>query len=67
MNIATTTEQKDKVIDSFKEKYPNKEIWRIAIVDDIIFYYTSNAKIWVDMPEYFGDYTVKMSVGKKPT
>jgi len=61
-----------EAVESFKAKYSLlpvwKEIWSVAMDESygVILVYTSNAKIWVDLPAKHDGYQVKMNVGRKP-
>jgi hypothetical protein len=60
-----------EVIETFKKKYNFEDIWDVTVSEDlegdkIIQVFTSNAKIWVDLPSKHEGYSVKMNVAKKP-
>ena len=56
----------DKIAQDFAEKYPIKDIWHVLVdaPQETIFVHTANAKIWVDIPEYFKEFYVQMVVGR---
>lgn len=69
MNIVTIQE----AVDSLKTKYEKvKEIWLVSSVpigpieeSNNIYVYTTDAKVWVDLPERHEGFPIKMIVRKK--
>jgi hypothetical protein len=57
-----------EAVETFTKKYDFKDIWSVGVdeTSGIIHVYTSNAKIWVDLPNTHEGYTVKMNVSRKP-
>lgn len=57
-----------EAVETFRKKYAFKDIWQVDIDEDygVIHVYTSNAKIWVDLPAKHEGFVVKMNVARKP-
>lgn len=57
-----------EAVETFRKKYTMKDIWQIDVDEDfgVIHVYTSNAKIWVDLPAKHEGFNVKMNVARKP-
>lgn len=60
----------EEAASSFSGKYKPKlsDIFTIGVntVDETILVYTTNAKIWVDLPEFHEGFYVKMVVTGRP-
>lgn len=57
-----------EAIETFKKKYDFPDISSVDadVEGDTINVFTTNAKIWVDLPEYHQGYFVKMNVTRRP-
>lgn len=57
-----------EAVRTFSEKYSFKDIWSVGMDEEfgVIHVYTSNAKIWVDLPATHEGYQVKMNVSRRP-
>jgi hypothetical protein len=57
-----------EAVETFTKKYAFKDIWSVGVDEEygIIHVYTSNAKIWVDLPAKHEGFTVKMNVSRRP-
>ncbi len=56
-----------EIVSSFQSKYNFPAIWEVAGNEELelIYVYTSDAKVWVDLPSYYEGFEVKMVVGRK--
>jgi len=60
-----------EAVESFRAHYSTqdlwKEVWSIGVDETygVIHVYTSNAKIWVDLPAKHEGYVVKMNVTRR--
>ncbi|TXH08186.1 MAG: hypothetical protein E6R04_11495 [Spirochaetes bacterium] len=56
-----------EAVSSFQSKYNFPAIWEVSGNEELetIYVYTSDAKVWVDLPSYHEGYEVKMVVGRK--
>lgn len=68
MTTSTTEVTIFEAVETFAKKYDFKDIWSVGIDEEygVIHVYTSNAKIWVDLPDQHEGYTVRMNVARKP-
>lgn len=57
----------EQAIESFQAKYNFQPIWEVSGNEEMetIYVYTSDARIWVDIPALHEGYEVKMVVGRK--
>ena len=57
-----------EAVATFQTKYPFKDIHSVGVDEEygVIHVYTSNAKIWVDLPEKHEGFYVKMNVTRRP-
>jgi hypothetical protein len=57
-----------EAVQTFSTKYNFKDIWAVGMDEElgVIHVYTSNAKIWVDLPNTHEGFFVKMNVGRAP-
>lgn len=64
----TTANSVAQTVENFSKKYPFKDIWTIGVDDktNTLLVYTSNAKVWVDLPSNYEGYHVKMVVARPP-
>lgn len=58
----------NEALETFRQKYNFKDIWKTDVDEayGVIYVYTANAKIWVDLPGSHEGFQVKMNVARKP-
>lgn len=57
----------EQAVESFQAKYNFQPIWEVSGNEEMetIYVYTSDARVWVDIPASHEGYEVKMVVGRK--
>lgn len=57
-----------EALETFRQKYDFKDIWKTDVDETygVIHVYTSNAKVWVDLPAKHEGFIVKMNVARRP-
>lgn len=56
-----------EAVTSFQAKYDFTPIWEVSGNEELetIYVYTSDARVWVDIPAYHEGFEVKMVVARK--
>jgi hypothetical protein len=57
----------NEAVATFQKKYPLAPIWEVSGNEELetIYVYTSDARVWVDIPGYHEGFEVKMVVARK--